>query len=107
MDLARANAIGWLRAVPTSDRVLLVRADALATPVTAWELDRRNVSARHPRIASRRHGPESIAESTVRAANCSAAADRSPAKSSMLVPAASRPVNRIIWRCRMSRRFVF
>src|SRR5580704_6271519 len=44
MDLARANAIGWLRAVPTSDRVLVVRADALATPVTAWELDRRNVA---------------------------------------------------------------
>ncbi len=37
MDLARANAISWLRAVPESDRVLLVRADALATPSTAWE----------------------------------------------------------------------
>lgn len=37
MDLARANAISWLRAVPESDRVLLVRADALATPATAWE----------------------------------------------------------------------
>jgi hypothetical protein len=37
MDLARANAISWLRAVPDSDRVLLVRADALATPATAWE----------------------------------------------------------------------
>ena len=44
MDLARANAIGWLRAVPTSDRVLVVRADALATPVTSWEVDRRNVA---------------------------------------------------------------
>ncbi|MGA2715275.1 MAG: VWA domain-containing protein [Bryobacteraceae bacterium] len=44
MDLARANAIGWLRAVPASDRVLVVRADALATPVTAWEVDRRNVA---------------------------------------------------------------
>ncbi|HVV44503.1 MAG TPA: hypothetical protein VHC72_04835, partial [Bryobacteraceae bacterium] len=39
MDLARANAISWLRAVPDSDRVLLVRADALATPATAWETD--------------------------------------------------------------------
>jgi Aerotolerance regulator N-terminal len=43
MDLARASAIGWLRAVPTADRVLVVRADALATPATAWELDRRAV----------------------------------------------------------------
>ena len=34
MDLARASALGWLRAVPAADRVLLVRADALATPAT-------------------------------------------------------------------------
>src|SRR5580698_6609799 len=44
MDVARASALGWLRAVPTADRVLVVRADALATPATAWELDRRNVA---------------------------------------------------------------
>ena len=44
MDLARANAIGWLRAVPPSDRVLLVRADGLATPATAWESDHRKVA---------------------------------------------------------------
>ncbi len=37
MDLARANAISWLRAVPESDRVMLIRADALATPATNWE----------------------------------------------------------------------
>jgi hypothetical protein len=43
MDLARASALGWLRAVPSADRVLLVRADALATPATAWETDRRNI----------------------------------------------------------------
>ena len=41
MDIARANALGWLRAVPASDRILVVRADALATPATAWETDRR------------------------------------------------------------------
>ena len=34
MDLARANAIGWLRAVPPTDRVLVVRADGLATSAT-------------------------------------------------------------------------
>lgn len=44
MDLARANALAWLRAVPTADRVLLVRADALATPATSWETDRRNTA---------------------------------------------------------------
>lgn len=44
MDVARASALGWLRAVPPDDRVLVVRADALATPATAWELDRRNVA---------------------------------------------------------------
>ena len=44
MDLAKASALGWLRAVPTADRVLLVRADALASPVTAWELDRRKIA---------------------------------------------------------------
>jgi hypothetical protein len=44
MDLARASTLGWLRAVPTADRVLLVRADALATPATAWELDRRSIA---------------------------------------------------------------
>jgi hypothetical protein len=44
MDAARASALGWLRAVPSADRVLVVRADALATPATAWEIDRRNVA---------------------------------------------------------------
>jgi hypothetical protein len=43
MDLARASAVGWLRAVPSADRVLLVRADALATPATPWETDRRTI----------------------------------------------------------------
>src|ERR1700722_12374468 len=43
MGRARASARGCLRAVPSADRVLLVRADALATPATAWELDRRRI----------------------------------------------------------------
>ncbi len=37
IDVARAYAISWLRAVPDSDRVMLVRADALSTPATSWE----------------------------------------------------------------------
>jgi hypothetical protein len=44
MDAARANALGWLRAVPATDRVLLVRADGLATPATAWETDHRKIA---------------------------------------------------------------
>ena len=44
MDQARANALGWLRAVPAADRVLLVRADGLATPATAWETDHRKIA---------------------------------------------------------------
>ena len=44
MDAARANALAWLRAVPPTDRVLLVRADGLATPATSWESDRRKVA---------------------------------------------------------------
>jgi hypothetical protein len=43
MDLARASALGWLRAVPEADRVLVVRADALSTPATAWETDRKTL----------------------------------------------------------------
>jgi hypothetical protein len=43
MDLARADAIGWLKAVPSADRVMLIRADGLATPATAWEQDHRNI----------------------------------------------------------------
>lgn len=44
MDVARANALGWLRAVPPADRVLLVRADGLATPATSFEPDHRKVA---------------------------------------------------------------
>lgn len=44
MDIAKASGLGWLRAVPSNDRVMLIRADALATPATAWELDRRKTA---------------------------------------------------------------
>lgn len=44
MDVARADAIAWLRAVPASDRVLVIRADGLATPATAWERDHRKAA---------------------------------------------------------------
>ncbi|HEV8413521.1 MAG TPA: VWA domain-containing protein [Bryobacteraceae bacterium] len=40
MDQAKANARAYLRSVPGRDRVMLVRADALATPATAFESSR-------------------------------------------------------------------
>src|SRR5579872_3674136 len=45
MDAARQRARQYLRALPLHDRVLLVRADALATPATAFEPDHRKVEA--------------------------------------------------------------
>jgi hypothetical protein len=43
MDLARQSARQYLRALPAGDRVMLVRADALATPSTAFEPGRKIV----------------------------------------------------------------
>ena len=43
MQVAQDRARRYLRALPADDRVMLVRADALATPATAFELDRRKV----------------------------------------------------------------
>ncbi|MFN7934129.1 MAG: BatA and WFA domain-containing protein [Bryobacteraceae bacterium] len=40
LDEARTAAIRYIRALPSSDRVMLVKADALATPVTGFETNR-------------------------------------------------------------------
>jgi hypothetical protein len=45
MDIARDRARRYVRALPSGDRVMLVRADALATPATAFEPDHRKVEA--------------------------------------------------------------
>jgi hypothetical protein len=45
MDLARERARRYLNAAPSRDRVMLVRADALPTPATGFEPDRRKVDA--------------------------------------------------------------
>jgi len=45
MDAARQMARDYLNAVPARDRVMLVRADALATPATPFEPDHRKVEA--------------------------------------------------------------
>jgi hypothetical protein len=43
MDIARDRARQYLKALPVRDRVMLVRADALATPATSFEQDHRKV----------------------------------------------------------------
>jgi von Willebrand factor type A domain/Aerotolerance regulator N-terminal len=43
MDAARQRALAYVRAVPARDRIMLVRADALTTPATAFESDRRKL----------------------------------------------------------------
>jgi len=43
MEQARRRALDYLRAVPGRDRVLLLRADALPTPVTAFTANRREL----------------------------------------------------------------
>src|SRR5207302_7048752 len=43
MDEVRARARAYLRSLPAGDRVMLVRADALATPATVFESNRKKV----------------------------------------------------------------
>src|SRR3954454_7794340 len=43
MEVARDRARQYLKALPGRDRVLLLRADGLATPATAFEIDRKKV----------------------------------------------------------------
>jgi hypothetical protein len=43
LDAARDRARQYLKALPARDRVMLVRADGLATPATAFEQDRKKV----------------------------------------------------------------
>src|SRR5579864_1954814 len=57
MDVARDRARQYLRALPMRDRVMLVRADALATPATAFEPDRRKLEAA---IAASRPGSTAL-----------------------------------------------
>jgi len=45
MELARQRARQYLRALPAGDRAMLVRADALVTPATAFEPDRKKVES--------------------------------------------------------------
>jgi hypothetical protein len=44
MDLAREKALAYVRVTPARDRIMVVRADALATPATAFEPNRQRIS---------------------------------------------------------------
>ena len=43
IDRARAAARNYIRVIPSSDRVMLVRADVLSTPATLFESDRAKI----------------------------------------------------------------
>ncbi len=43
MDEVRERARAYVKAIPGSDRIMVVRADALTTPATAFESDRRKL----------------------------------------------------------------
>jgi hypothetical protein len=43
MDVARERARQYLKALPVRDRVMLVRADGMATPATAFEENRKKI----------------------------------------------------------------
>jgi hypothetical protein len=43
MDVARERARQYLKALPVRDRVMLVRADGMATPATAFEVDHKKI----------------------------------------------------------------
>lgn len=45
MNQAKAQALNYVKAIPSSDRVLVLYADALATPVTSFDSDRRKIEA--------------------------------------------------------------
>jgi hypothetical protein len=45
MQAAQQRAIEYIRAAPASDRIMLVRADQLATPATPFTRDRRELEA--------------------------------------------------------------
>ena len=45
IDEAKILSIRWLRALPGSDRVMVVRADALPTPATVFETNRAAIEA--------------------------------------------------------------
>jgi hypothetical protein len=44
MDVARERALQYIKALPPRDRIMLVRVDALATPATSFEPDRRKLT---------------------------------------------------------------
>ena len=67
MDVARDRARQYLKALPVRDRVMLVRADGMATPATAFELDRKKIEDAIKASAARLHGAQPRPGAAVRA----------------------------------------
>jgi hypothetical protein len=44
IDRARTSALAWLSGLPASDRVLVIRVNGVATPVTAWDSSRSEIA---------------------------------------------------------------
>ena len=91
MDVARERAPAYIRALPARDRVMLVRADALATPATALrarppQTGRRAIA----RLAARLHRAQPGPGARLRARHSVAGRAAAPARSSLSAPAASR-----------------
>ncbi len=71
MDQARAAAMAWLNALPAADRVMVIRADAAASPATSFEskreVVRRAIAASQPGASALRlEGALRLAESVQR-----------------------------------------
>ena len=89
MDLARDRARAYVRAVPARDRIMLVRADALTTPATAFEPDRKKLEEAIAAFAARRHGAQPGPGAGLRAPDPGAERTAAPAKWSSSAPASS------------------
>ena len=89
MDDAHGARRAYIRSLPADDRVMLVRADALATPATAFEPNRRKSEEAIAASAARRDGVESGTGLRIRAPDPIPQRGAGRAKSSSSGPDAS------------------
>ena len=90
MEEARDSARAYLRSLPRRDRVMLVRADALATPATAFESDFGVVEEAIRHFPARIFRAESGTGARIRTASASGCNPSAPAKSCSRARAACR-----------------
>ncbi len=76
LDEAKTAAIAYVRALPSSDRVMIVRADAMATPVTRFESDRAALEEAIRQDARGRDEPEAGRGHSVRPAGAASGGPR-------------------------------